>query len=475
MGTWYIKRIILILLCCVVVSCWGAERNLNYYISDVSQDHWAYPAVVNSIHLGLVRLGTDGKFHGNQMVTRYETISYLHNFSVAWEKRLNEMAMMRDEQAHPIVTKKMMEEFRAELDELRNELLFRKDITDPVGGDEGLQIGVTMMTEVGKEEVSSTINRYVMSRAAVSVGKNFDRVGFRFTLDSDYFSLGNDSFSQAVTSNLFHLSAWTRGKLLVPMTFRLGIGPSLHMSRRDQILMYESEFIDAPGDMIQWSIHFADPVTYRLSYEIVSENMTQERVSNYIQFSQGFWIFDAFRVYYESEHYTTTGNVESLKNIVGFMVTVAHSLSFWGDFGARVDDTGYFSKVGIGSDDVFGSGTSFSIEGTSIVEEYRNPAIREIPYRQLTVLDNAVPNSANAVSFMLAHNFGDVVEPSITYVVVTLENYDDQQKHLLFTLPYRLNPFTQLYVRYRKDFIRIDANEDDDEVGHYGLGVKVHL
>ena len=71
--------------CLILLSLLAAETPNAQLFSDVPRSHWAFGAVRHMVDLGVVKGYPDGTLHGDEKISRYDTLVYLNNLSLSME------------------------------------------------------------------------------------------------------------------------------------------------------------------------------------------------------------------------------------------------------------------------------------------------------------------------------------------------------------------------------------------------------
>lgn len=328
---------------------------------DVPASHWANKAVYNLVKMGVVQGYPDGTFRGTRAVTRYEMAVYLSNLA---------MSVKRD-QAEIV---KLLKEYQSELAELQAQVdrLAQQRQTDWfVAGQAGARLVATDLFFKGEDTERCFIPD---ARVQVSVDKKWSGTSLHLGLDTNDIQWQKDS-AQRSLSNAWAMFdgggsiAWNAG---IPLVLSASFGPG------NQVRNSDGSTIPRPYNTLAVA---TDLSGFNLSGRYMalggfgSRGVEVNRLTAAAGYN--FQVLSGLETSAAVDYFRKSGADRFKWQLKASLEPIDNLIVTGKVAGAKLEARELLVGAKVSLDDYFKTGTTVSVEGTRLGEDYRRDNLAE--------------------------------------------------------------------------------------------------
>ncbi|MDR1323464.1 MAG: S-layer homology domain-containing protein [Candidatus Margulisbacteria bacterium] len=327
-----LKRVFLGL---ILLSLLSAETPNAQLFSDMPREHWAFSAVKHMVDLDVVRGYPDGTLHGDEKISRYDTLVYLNNLSLSMEaiadKKIQLYRPAFQNVSVSAVSAAAIVDLKNEVAALKLELAALKDAMTnnmsavpatapresadwPVLLKDNLVVDSYYFYASDATTGNDTLDvPRLFTRASLRLGRDFGLSGFEFTLKRNYTSA----------------AAWAGRELsdFARVRFEASAGPG-------QVIDRDRRVVDNPANALGvsfglWGLslgvaqnHTGDNI---LAPDGGQLEVNRQTVSAKFDFSLGVPLFSVGNIFYQTDTYSGEGKTISGNETVRAFTTRALS------------------------------------------------------------------------------------------------------------------------------------------------------
>ncbi|MDR1452690.1 MAG: S-layer homology domain-containing protein [Candidatus Margulisbacteria bacterium] len=319
----------------ILLSLLAAETPNVQLFSDVPRDHWAFNAVRHMVDLDVVKGYPDGTLHGDEKISRYDTLVYLNNLSLSMETMLDkklqlEQPAFQNVSANAVATQAIVDlknevaALKLELAELKGAATVnvpaapvaapRESTEWPALLKDNLVIDsyyfYTSKAATGNDMLDAP---RLFVRADLNLSRDFGLSGFAFTLKRNYTSA----------------AAWAGRELadFARLRFEASAGPG-------QVIDQDRRVVDNPANSLSarlglWGLSLSaaqSQADSAVSTPAVSHlNVSRQTLAAKFDFSPDLPFFGAGNIFYQVDTYSGEGKAVSNNETVRAFTTRALS------------------------------------------------------------------------------------------------------------------------------------------------------
>jgi hypothetical protein len=304
----------------------SAETANVQLFSDVPRGHWAFGAVRHMVDLDVVKGYPDGTLHGDEKISRYDTLVYLNNLSLSMEKVMDRKLQLYQPAFQNVPTGAMaaqvIVDLKNEMAALKLELAALKGVTpntaavpaaaprESVDWPALLKDKLVIDSYYFYSSKASTGNDTLdaprlVTRADLRLGRDFGLNGFEFTLKRNYTSA----------------AAWAGRELadFARLKFEASAGPG-------QVIDQDRRVVDNPANSLGarlelWGLSLGVAQSHVSSNIPAPDggqlNVDRQTLALKFDFSIGLPLFSTGNIFYQADTYSgegkTTPNNETVR------------------------------------------------------------------------------------------------------------------------------------------------------------------
>lgn len=375
------KRSALILLTGVLLSSLAAPvLAKEAQFKDVPASHWANKAVYNLVKLGVVQGYPDGTFRGTRAVTRYEMAVYLSNLA---------MSVKRD-QAEIV---KLLKEYQVELTDLKaqvDRLAQDRQTGWQVSGAAGARLAATDLFL--KDE--SAGQRFIPdARVQVAVDKKWSGTRLHLGLDTNDIQWQKDSAQRSFSDAWAMFDgggsiAWDAG---IPLVLSATFGPG------NQVRNSDGSVIPRPYNTLELATDLSG-VNLSGRYMALGGFGSRGVEVNRLTAAAGynFRVLSGLATQAAVDYFRASGTDRFKWQLQASLEPVDDLVVTGKVAGARLAAKEMLVGAKVSLDDYFKTGTTVSVEGTRLGEDYRRDSLAE------------PAEDFNNFMYALANNYTDI-------------------------------------------------------------------
>ncbi|GBR74009.1 hypothetical protein NO1_1251 [Candidatus Termititenax aidoneus] len=309
-----------VFFCLILLSLLAAETPNVQLFSDVPRSHWAFSAVRHMVDLDVVKGYPDGTLHGDEKISRYDTLVYLNNLSLSMEAIVDKKIQLYQPAFQNVsfnaVSAQAIVDLKNEVAALKLELAALKDsatgnLSAPSGAPrqsedwpallkDNLVIDTYYFYASSATTGNDTLDApRLFTRADFKLGREFGLSGFEFTLKRNYTS------ATAWAGRELSDFSWLR--------FEASAGPG-------QVIDQDRRVVDNPANALGarlglWGLSLGAAQSQTGADILAPDggrlNVTRQTMSAKFDFSIGLPLFSTGNIFYQTDTYSGEGKTVS--------------------------------------------------------------------------------------------------------------------------------------------------------------------